>query len=183
MRSGSKRLRNVAEGKGLTSKKNPPQPSSIAAPEAVGSLRHEQSNSKASKSGSPESARPVALHRTHRKVRTTQLDSITSGEEFNLQDIEEDDDVTNAPGPGPSSSNGPPELVPQSTGSQQVGAKIAHNLLHFFTKIETPTATKNDEKVQKACVLCIKAHGTDKDKVPKKVPNYFYKMTTGNTNL
>jgi hypothetical protein len=73
-------------------------------------------------------------------VAATQLDSITSGKEFDFQDIEEDYNIPDAHGP----SNSPPELVPDS---QPVCMNAAHNLLHFFTEIEFPTAAKDNEKV------------------------------------
>jgi hypothetical protein len=75
-----------------------------------------------------------------------QLNSITSSEEFSFQVVEEEDndDLPDTPEP-----------VPWQTDSQPVGTGAAHNILHFFTDIEFPDATKDNEKVQKVCKLCM----------------------------
>ncbi|KAH8988654.1 hypothetical protein EDB86DRAFT_3081471 [Lactarius hatsudake] len=67
----------------------------------------------------------------------------------------------------------PPQLATNSNTK-------ALNLAHFFIEIK---ATKDSEKVQKACKLCIKKYGNDKQKVFRSVPNYFYAKNTGNSNL
>ena len=63
-------------------------------------------------------------------------------EEDDDDDDDDDDDILDAPG-------GPSELAPHSR------RRAAHDLLHFFTKIEFPNAVKDSEKVQKVCVLCM----------------------------
>jgi hypothetical protein len=71
---------------------------------------------------------------------------ITSSKEFSFQVVEEEDndDLPDAPEP-----------VPQQTDSQPVGTGAAHDILHFFTDIKFPDATKDNKKVQKVCKLCM----------------------------
>ncbi|KAF8271224.1 hypothetical protein EI94DRAFT_1797401 [Lactarius quietus] len=85
------------------------------------------------------------------KATTTQLNPITSGEEFCLQDIEDCYDISNTSGPDSS--------------------------------FEFPDAKKENEKRQKICKICRQAHGIDRDKLPRNIPNYFYKKNTGTSNL
>jgi len=76
---------------------------------------------------------------------------------------------------GPSQGRGPRE-----SRAPQLSALDIH---YFFTELEFPTAAESQDRVQRACTLCIEAYGDEKDDVPKGVPNYFYPMGTGDTNL
>ncbi|KAH9050402.1 hypothetical protein EDB83DRAFT_2317167 [Lactarius deliciosus] len=98
------------------------------------------------------------------------LESITSGEEFGSQDVEDK-------GPDlPSSSGG--SLMPAPTVCQP--AKAALNVLHFFIKMQPST---NDGKAQRVCKLCRETYSDNQTKLTKDVPNYFYTMSTGTSNL
>ncbi|KAI9433687.1 hypothetical protein BJY52DRAFT_1198561 [Lactarius psammicola] len=144
--------------------------------EVVVGQRGERSNSKSK-----------ALSQIRRKkATTTQLDSIHSDEEFNLRGIEGDDDTPNIPGPlndAPGPSDHMPELVPWGSKSQPASRHVAHDVLHFFTEIKFPNATKDNEKLLKVCNLCAEVHRTNKNKVPSSIANYFYRRSTGNSNL
>ncbi|KAH9014527.1 hypothetical protein EDB84DRAFT_1443793 [Lactarius hengduanensis] len=143
------------------------EPSLAAAPEAVG---NQQPN--ASSRGSTKRitrSRPAA---------TTQLDPISSGEEFSLQGVEDEDDIPD--GPDPSSPSLAPALSPTPPRPAANPTSKALDLAHFFIEIK---ATKDSEKAQKACKLCVETYGDDRQKVSRSVPNYFYAKNTGNTNL
>ncbi|KAI9436788.1 hypothetical protein BJY52DRAFT_1230368 [Lactarius psammicola] len=100
--------------------------------------------------GEQSNSESKALSQIHQKKATsTQLDSIHNDEEFSLWGIEDDDDTPDAPGP----SDHTHELVPQGSKSQPASRHVAHNVLHFFTEIEFPNATKDNEKLLKVCNL------------------------------
>jgi hypothetical protein len=102
-------------------------------------------------------AQDAALTHQVNQATTTQLelDPISSGdEEFNLQTIGEDEDVSDV------LPNGPPSLHPVVTdtvlnSSRPARTHAALDILHFFTEIEFPNATKSNERVQKVCKLCM----------------------------
>ncbi|KAF8493893.1 hypothetical protein F5888DRAFT_1805841 [Russula emetica] len=78
-------------------------------------------------------AAPVA---TRSKATTTQLDAVVSAEEFDLQGIDDDDEISDISGP----PNPSPKLEPQRTSPQQADAlnrpvksNVALDLVHFFT--------------------------------------------------
>jgi hypothetical protein len=74
---------------------------------------------------------------------------------------EDDDDIYDVSG----DSDLPDGPLTESTSShpvasnlkapQHVGTHAALDILHFFTEIEFPTATKVNERVQKVCKLCM----------------------------
>jgi hypothetical protein len=78
---------------------------------------------------------------------------MTSDEEIDLQgdqEIEEDDDdVIQPPAPPPDSLLEPVRAVPTRS------RKRAEDVLHFFITIEDPSAVEDDDKVQRACKLCL----------------------------
>ncbi|KAH9010407.1 hypothetical protein EDB85DRAFT_1902073 [Lactarius pseudohatsudake] len=92
-----------------------------------------------------------------------QLESITSGKEFSLHDVQDED---NPPASDPSGQS--PALAPTKSVTSKAAAI---DLAHFFTEVDFPDATKDNKKVQKVCKIC--TNGS----------NYFYSKTTGNTNL
>ncbi|KAH9055112.1 hypothetical protein EDB83DRAFT_2316248 [Lactarius deliciosus] len=107
----------------------------------------------------------------------TQLESVTSAEEFSLQDVEDEDDLPDSPGP----SDDPLALAPTNHRSVTTRTK-ALDILYFFTEVESSTAD-GTKVVQKACNICIKSYGANKGKAPKDSPNYFYAKSTGISNL
>lgn len=114
--------------------KQPLEPSSTAAPVAVG-----RPNAKASR-------RPRARGTSR---ATTQLDAVVSGEEFSLQGIEDDDEISDSVPPNPS-----PELevlnVPANTNA-------ALDILHFFSGTKSTrgkSSSKEETPPLKICKLC-----------------------------
>ncbi|KAH9163434.1 hypothetical protein EDB89DRAFT_2078789 [Lactarius sanguifluus] len=99
-------------------------------------------------------------HSSQKRLAANTQQSITSGEEFSLQDVEDEDE---------------PDL-PVTTKTK------ALDIHYFFTEVESPTADSM-KVVQKACNICIKSYSADKDKAPKNSPNYFYTKSTGILNL
>jgi hypothetical protein len=97
------------------------------------------------------------------KAATTQVDPISSGEEFNLQVIgEDDDDIYDVSGSdlpdGPLTESTSSHPVTSNTAlnpPRPVGTHAALDIFHFFTEIEFPNATKVNERVQKVCKLCM----------------------------
>ena len=100
---------------------------------------------------------PGLTHQVNQATTTTQLDPI-SGEEFNLNKIGEDKDVSDNPPNGPltestSLHSAAPNVVLNSP--RPVRTRAALDILHFFMEIEFPAATESNERVQKACKLCM----------------------------
>ncbi|KAH9178442.1 hypothetical protein EDB89DRAFT_2064203 [Lactarius sanguifluus] len=115
-------------------------------------------------------------HSSQKRLAANTQQSITSGEEFSLQDVE-DEDEPDLPGP----SDNPLALAPTNRRSVTTKTK-ALDIHYFFTEVESPTADSM-KVVQKACNICIKSYSADKDKAPKNSPNYFYTKSTGILNL
>ncbi|KAH9014566.1 hypothetical protein EDB84DRAFT_1568078 [Lactarius hengduanensis] len=141
----------------------PPTKPSVAVPKAAGNLK---------------------CQTTRRPAANAQLDLITSGNEFSLQDVqdvEDEDDICDSDLPAGDPSDRSPVLAPHKP--PVTTTKTAVDLIYFFTEIDFPNATKDNEKTQKVCKLCIKIYGTNKSKVPRSVANYFYLKNTGNSNL
>ncbi|KAF8491980.1 hypothetical protein F5888DRAFT_1806971 [Russula emetica] len=162
--------------------KQPLEPSSVAAPVAVGRVN--------AKGGSRRpSARPVGSSQTRSKATTTQLDAVVSAEEFDLQGIDDDDEISDISGP----PNPSPKLEPQRTSPQQADAlnrpvksNVALDLVHFFTgmgRTRGKRSSNGETPPPKICKLCSEIYGTDKSTLPDGVANYIYGPNTGNTNL
>ncbi|KAF8485555.1 hypothetical protein F5888DRAFT_1640454 [Russula emetica] len=160
----------------------PLEPSSVAAPVAVGRVN--------AKGGSRRpSARPVGSSQTRSKATTTQLDAVVSAEEFDLQGIDDDDEISDISGP----PNPSPKLEPQRTSPQQADAlnrpvksNVALDLVHFFTgmgRTRGKRSSNGEMPPPKICKLCSEIYGTDKSTLPDGVANYIYGPNTGNTNL
>ncbi|KAH9037628.1 hypothetical protein EDB85DRAFT_2142326 [Lactarius pseudohatsudake] len=121
-------------------------------------------------STNPEMSEWIVVHRSQVTETANMLKSITSGEEFGFQDVEDE-------GPdSPGSSDGP--LVPAPPVRQSAKPSKALDILHLF--IEIPT---DDGKVQRVCSLCRETYGDNKNKLTKDIPNYFYAKSTGTSNL
>ncbi|KAH9015354.1 hypothetical protein EDB85DRAFT_2156756 [Lactarius pseudohatsudake] len=141
----------------------PPTEPSVAVPKAAGNLKRQT---------------------TRRPAANAQLNSITSGDEFSLQDVqdvEDEDDICDSDLPAGDPSDRSPVLAPHKP--PVTTTKTAVDIIYFFTEIDFPNATKDNKKTQKVCKLCIKIYGTNKSKVPRSVANYFYSKNTGNSNL
>ncbi|KAH9072196.1 hypothetical protein EDB83DRAFT_2516972 [Lactarius deliciosus] len=118
-----------------------------------------------------------------KQATNAQLELITSGDKFTLQDVqgfEDEDNICDGNLPAGDPSDQSPVLAPHKP---PVTTKATIDIIHFFTKIDFPSAIKDNKKTQKVCKLCIKIHGTNKSKVPRSVANYFYLKNTGNSNL
>ncbi|KAF8499292.1 hypothetical protein F5888DRAFT_1633754, partial [Russula emetica] len=133
--------------------KQPLEPSSVAAPVAVGRVN--------AKGGSRRpSARPVGSSQTRSKATTTQLDAVVSAEEFDLQGIDDDDEISDISGP----PNPSPKLEPQRTSPQQADAlnrpvksNVALDLVHFFTgmgRTRGKRSSNGETPPPKICKLC-----------------------------
>ncbi|KAF8492239.1 hypothetical protein F5888DRAFT_1806960 [Russula emetica] len=72
--------------------KQPLELSSVAAPVAVGRVNAKGASRR-------PSAHPVGLSQTRSKATTTQLDAVVSAEEFDLQGIDDDDEISDISGP------------------------------------------------------------------------------------
>ncbi|KAF8491054.1 hypothetical protein F5888DRAFT_1807683 [Russula emetica] len=133
----------------------PLEPSSVAAPVAVG-------RANAKDASRCLSACPVGSSLTQPKATTTQLDAVANAKEFDLQGKDGDDEISDTSGP----PNPLSELEPQNTGSQQadplngpVDVIATLDLLYFFTGIEQPTQggpiiLKQGPPPPKVCKLC-----------------------------
>ncbi|KAF8495447.1 hypothetical protein F5888DRAFT_1842372 [Russula emetica] len=146
----------------------PLEPSSVAAPVAVGRVN--------AKGGSRRpSARPVGSSQTRSKATTTQLDAVVSAEEFDLQGIDDDDEISDISGP----PNPSPKLEPQRTSPQQADAlnrpvksNVALDLVHFFTgmgRTRGKRSSNGETPPPKICKLCSEIYGTDKSTLPDGV--------------
>jgi hypothetical protein len=69
-----------------------------------------------------------------------------------VQDVEDEDDIGDSDLPAGDPSDRSPVLAPHKP---PVTTKAAVDLIHFFTEIDFPSATKDKEKTQKVCKLCM----------------------------
>ncbi|KAF8490188.1 hypothetical protein F5888DRAFT_1808327 [Russula emetica] len=169
--SQSKRSRPVAdEGGPFNKTEQPLEPSSVAAPVAVG-----RANAKDASRCS--SACPVGSSLTQPKATTTQLDAVANAKNSTCRE-NGDDEISDTSGP----PNPLSELEPQNTGSQQadplngpVDVIATLDLLYFFTGIDNPLKAPNNFEASEK-------YGFDKSMLPG-VARYIYGPTTANTNL
>ncbi|KAF8491491.1 hypothetical protein F5888DRAFT_1807437 [Russula emetica] len=143
----------------------PLEPSSVAAPVAVG-----RANAKDASRCS--SACPVGSSLTQPKATTTQLDAVANAKEFDLQGKDGDDEISDTSGP----PNPLSELEPQNTGSQQ--ADPLNGPVDVIATLDLPQGPPPP----KVCKLCSEKYGFDKSMLPG-VARYIYGPTTANTNL
>jgi len=82
-------------------------------------------------------------------LATTQLDPISSDEEFDLRGHENVSDASDT-----DASNRPPEPAVHATRARN-SPNSALDIHHFFTELEFPTAAKSQDRVRRACTLCM----------------------------
>ena len=106
-------------------------------------------------SSKPPSKVSLIVHQSHscQKVvqARTELDPVSSGEDFNLEEGDNGpDDPDDANTPGPSNLDSEPSL--KNTRS---GGSCAPDIAYFFREFDFPDAKKAGAKVMRACKECM----------------------------
>jgi hypothetical protein len=90
------------------------------------------------------------------QATTTQHDTVTSGEEFDFQAVDDDSEMSDTSGP-PNPSAKLEAHFEADAADAPVTTNIAHDLIHFFDGVNRSRgkfSSKGEEPVYKTCKLC-----------------------------